>query len=82
MNGKRLKLSTRLSIVAYETVGLGAFIVLLAFLENNEGVENSTVTNFSWVFGFIGAVLILIGLELGALIRRIPGDSQLATRKP
>ena len=74
-----MKLSSRLNIVAYETVGLGAFIVLLAFLEDNEGAGNSTATNFSWVFGFIGAVMILIGLELGALIRRIPSDSQSAT---
>jgi len=74
-----LKLSTRLNIVAYETVGLGAFIVLLAFLENSEGAGSSTAINFSWVFGFIGAVLILIGLELGALIRRIPSDSQMTT---
>ena len=71
-----MRLSTRLNIAAYETVGLGAFLVLLAILENSEAAGNSTATKFSWVFGFIGAVLVLVGLELASLIRRIPIGSK------
>jgi putative copper export protein len=70
-----LKLATRFNIVACETIGLGAFLVLLALLENYEANGSSVATNFSWVFGFIGAVLILVGLESGSLVRRLPKDS-------
>ena len=69
-----MKLATRFNIVAYETVGLGAFVVLLALLENSESGGNSVATNFSWVFGFVGVVLILVGLESGSLVRRLPKD--------
>ena len=70
-----MKLATRFNIVAYETVGLGAFIVLLALLENGESGGNPVATNFSWVFGLVGVVLILVGLESGSLVRRLPKDS-------
>jgi len=70
-----VKLTTRLNIVVYETIGLGAFLVLLALLENNESGGNTVATNFSWVFGFIGVVLILVGLESGSLVKRLPKDS-------
>ena len=70
-----MKLTSRFNIVAYETVGLGVFIVLLALLENSESGGNSVATNFSWVFGFVGVVLILVGLESGSLVRRLPKDS-------
>ena len=70
-----MKLATRFNTVAYETVGLGAFIVLLALLENSESGGNSVPTNFSWVFGFVGVVLILVGLESDSLVRRLPKDS-------
>ena len=70
-----MRLTTRLNIVAYETVGLGAFLVLLALLENSESGGNTVATNFSWVFGFIGVVLILVGLESSSLVRRLPQGS-------
>jgi hypothetical protein len=70
-----VKLTTRFKIVAYETIGLGAFLVLLALLENSESDGNVVATNFSWVFGFIGVVLILVGLESGSLVKRLPKDS-------
>jgi len=70
-----LNLHTRFNIIAYEIVGLGAFLVLLAILEYNESAGNSVATNFSWVFGLVGVVLALVGLELGSLLRRMPKES-------
>ena len=69
-----LRLATRLNIVAYETVGLGAFVILLAFLENEEAGGNPVATNFSWVFWLVGVILIVVGLESASLIRRLPKD--------
>ena len=70
-----LGLSKRLSIIMYETVGVGAFLVVLALLEYSESGGNSVAMNFSWVFGAVGAVMILVGLELGSLLRLIPRES-------
>jgi len=75
MTVEDLRLTTRLNIVAYETVGLGAFLVVLAFLENYEAGGSSVAQSFSWIFGFIGVVLVLVGLESGSLVRRLPKDS-------
>jgi len=57
---------------------MGIFLVLLALLEYSESAGNSVGGNFSWVFGFIGVVLVLVGLELGSLLRRIPKESLAA----
>jgi len=70
-----LKLSTRFNIIVYETVGLGAFLVLLALLEYTESAGNSVAAGFSWVFGLVGAVLVLVGLELGSLLHWVPKES-------
>ena len=69
-----LRLVTRLSIVAYETVGLGAFVILLGFLENREAMGNAVMLNFSWVFWLVGVVIIVVGLESASLVRQIPKD--------
>ena len=67
-------------MIAYETLGLGAFLLLQAYLQYSESGGGGTVAwNFSWVFGLVGVILILVGLELGSLIRRIPKESQPAT---
>ena len=73
-----MRLSTRFNIIVYEVVGMGIFLVLLALLEYSESAGNSVGGNFSWVFGLIGVVLVLVGLELGSLLRRIPKESLAA----
>jgi hypothetical protein len=62
-----MKLGTRYRIVGVEVVGLGAFVLLLLFLELNEAGTNLAVQNFSWVWGVVGITLILVGLELLSL---------------
>ena len=69
-----MRLITRLGIVAYETVALGAFVILLAFLEEREMQGNPVATNFSWVFWLVGVVVILVGMESASLVRRLPKD--------
>jgi len=72
MRDSGLRLATRLSITAYETAGLGAFVILLAFLEKQEVGGNPAATNFAWVFWLLGVVLIVVGLESASLVRRLP----------
>ncbi len=62
-----MELGTRYRIVGVEVVGLGAFVLLLLFLEWNEAGTNQVVQNFSWVWGIVGISLILVGLELLSL---------------
>jgi hypothetical protein len=62
-----MELGTRYRIVGVEVVGLGAFVLLLLFLELNEAGTNQAVQNFSWVWGVVGITLILVGLELLSL---------------
>ena len=70
-----MRLTTRLNIVAYEIVGLGAFVVLLAFLEYREAGGDSVATNFSWVFWLVGVIVVVVGLEGASLVRRIPREA-------
>ena len=67
-----MKLATRYMIVGVEVVALGAAVILLLFLESGEVGTNQTVQNFSWVWGIVGVTLILVGLELLSLNRRLP----------
>jgi hypothetical protein len=66
-----MELSTRYRIIGIETVGLGAFVLLLLSLELLEAGTNQVVQNFSWVWGIIGFTLILVGLEQLSLNRTI-----------
>ena len=70
-----MRLATRLNIVAYETVGLGAFLILLAFLEYREAGGDSSAADFSWVVWLVGIVVVLVGLESASLVRRLPGEN-------
>ena len=69
-----MRLSARLNIVAYETVGLGAFVILLGLLQNSEARGDPIAVNFSWVFWLVGVVIVLVGLETASLVRKIPKD--------
>ena len=65
-----VKLATRYKIVGIEVVGLGAFVLLLLFLEYSEAGTSQVVQSFSWVWGIVGVTLILVGLEQLSLGRQ------------
>jgi len=69
--GTTLKLQTRVKIIAWEVVGLGAFLAVLAYLLNSETRGGPPASSFAWVFGLLGAVFILVGLELASLVKQI-----------
>jgi hypothetical protein len=69
-----LKLATRLKIVAWEAVFLGAFLLAMVFLQLSEAGSASAVVSFAWVYGIIGVTLILVGLEGVSLVRRLPSE--------
>ena len=62
-----LNLAARYRIVGVEVVGLGAFLLLIMFLQLMESKWSSGVEQFSWVFAVIGATGILVGLEILSL---------------
>jgi len=70
----KLKPNTNLKIIGVEIVGLGAFMLLLLYLELNETNSNPTVVNFAWVFGIIAITLILVGLETLSVVRKLGHD--------
>ena len=67
-----MELLTRLKIVAFETVRLGAFVVLLGFLQDWEAAADPVAVSFSWVFWLVGVVIIVVGMEGVSLLRRHP----------
>jgi len=69
-----LKLATRLKIVAWEAVFLGAFLLAMVFLQLSEAGSDSSVGSFAWVYGIVGVTLILVGLEGVSLVRRLPSE--------
>jgi len=66
-----MKPDTNLRIIGIEIVGLGAFILLLVYLELTETNNNATVVSFAWVFGIVAITLILVGLETLSVARRL-----------
>jgi hypothetical protein len=66
-----MKIDTNLRIIGIEVVGLGLFILFLIYLELAETNNNSTVMSFAWVFGIVAITLILVGLEMLSIIRRL-----------
>ena len=68
-----MRLSTRLRIVAWETVFIGAFLLAVVALQLSESSE-SVVGSFAWVYGIIGVTAVLVGLEAVALTRHLPGE--------
>ena len=69
-----MKLATRLKIVAWEAVFLGAFLLAMVFLQLSEAGSDSSVGSFAWVYGIVGVTLILVGLEGVSLVRRLPSE--------
>jgi hypothetical protein len=70
-----MKPDTNLRIIGIEIVGLGAFVLLLTYLEIGETKSNPTVVSFAWVFGLVAIVLILVGLETLSVVRRLELES-------
>lgn len=66
-----VKLTARFRIVGTEVVGLGAFLLLLLFLELGDTNGNPTVVSFAWVFALIGITVVLVGLETLSLTRKL-----------
>jgi hypothetical protein len=73
-----VNLASRYRIVGVEVVGLGLFVILLLLLEAREAGTDQTVQGFSWVWGIVGITLVLVGLELLSLNRRLPVESPTA----
>ena len=67
----RLRMKTRFQIIGCEVLGFGLFIFLLIGLELMEAGSNQIVQSFAWVYGIVGATLILIGLETSGLATRL-----------
>lgn len=67
-----MELVTRFRIVGVEVVGVGAFSLLLGFLEQRELRASAVVDGFTWVWAIVGVTLILVGLETVALSRNVP----------
>ena len=69
-----MKPDTNLRIIGIEVVGLGAFILLLVYLELKETNSNATVVSFAWVFVIVALTLILVGLETFSVVKRLKPD--------
>ena len=67
-----MKTSTRFKIVGIEVVGLGSFLLFLLVLELRSGKAEATVQTFGWDYLIVGVTLILIGLEILSLIKKLP----------
>ncbi len=70
-----MNLTTRFRIIGVEVVGLGLFVIVLLLLEAREAGTDQTVQGFSWVWGIVGITLVLVGLELLSLNRRLTLES-------
>jgi len=70
-----MELRTRYQIVGVEVVGLGAFVLLLAYLELRQADPSGLVQGFTWVWGVVGITLILVGLEIPSLNRLLPAST-------
>jgi hypothetical protein len=66
-----VKLTTRFKIVGIEVVGFGVFVLALLDLEYNQSKTDPVVLNFVWIFIIIGITLILVGLEILYLTKKI-----------
>jgi len=67
---------TNLRIIGIEVVGLGAFVLILTYLEVTETKSNPTVVGFAWVFGIVAISLILVGLETLSVVRKVKPSLQ------
>jgi hypothetical protein len=70
-----MKTVTRFKIVGTEVIGLGDFLIILLALELRTVSANLMFQGLGWDFGIIGGTLILVGLEILSLFKRIPKNS-------
>jgi hypothetical protein len=71
-----VKLISRTSIVGAEVVGVGAFVLLLLWLEGRAADWSGPTVSFGWGWGIVGATLILVGLETFWLGARVETETQ------
>ena len=70
--------STRFKIIGAETIGVGAFL-LLAFFLNQEGSElGRSLLSIDSDYPIIGSALVLLGLEIFSLLKRLPSTKPRA----
>ena len=67
-----LRLASRIKIVGWEFVFLGALLVALVALQLGESGGSPTVESFAWVYGIVGVTSLLVGLETVSLARQVP----------
>ena len=67
-----MKTSTRFKIVGTEVMGLGAFLMLVLALQLREAHFNLAIQTFGWDYAIVGTTLILVGLEMLSLIKKLP----------
>ena len=69
-----MSIRTRYRIVGIEVVGLGAFLIIIMLLQLIESGWNQTIGAFGIVYAIIGFTLILVGLEILSLNKRLPAQ--------
>ena len=69
--------ASRCEIVGAEVVGLGAFLLLIMFLQMLESNWNQGVEQFAWVYAIVGATETLVGLEILSLNRKLPSQQRV-----
>lgn len=70
-----MKLPLQIRVVGAEIVGIGAFVVLLLWLEGRGAGWSGLTVSFGWVWGIVGATLILVGLEAMWLGTRVATET-------
>ena len=66
-----MSLRARYKIVGIEVVGLGAFLIIIMLLQLIESGWNQSIEAFGIVYAIIGFTLILVGLEILSLNKRL-----------
>jgi hypothetical protein len=67
----KIALATRFKIIGAEVVGLGCFLLLELGL-NLRHATTGTLEGYSWDYGLVAVLLILVGLEVLSLIKDLP----------
>jgi hypothetical protein len=75
-----VKVATRFRIVGVEVIGLGAYLLVMIYLGVLRGEAGTGFQSLGWEYGIAGVTLILVGLEILHLIKRLPGAASTEGR--
>ena len=67
----KIALATRFKIIGVEVIGLGSFLLIELGLSLRHA-GTAPLQGFSWDFGFIALLLIIVGFEILLLIKDLP----------